>query len=232
MTGAGTGTGAGAGTGSGAREVAGGGAFSGVVLAGGASRRMGRDKALVEVGGRPLVMLAVDALAAAGAAEVLVVGGDRQALGALGLTVVPDRYPGEGPLGALLTAFAVAREPMVAVLACDLPRVHAGGVAAVVAALAADETLAAVVPVSGDRSPAHGTTLSVPSRRHEARLEPLHAAYRVSACREPFGDAFLSGERAVHAALAEVRVRTLRLADDGWLANANTPADLASLHHP
>ena len=207
-------------------------AFSGVVLAGGASRRMGRDKAFVEVDGRPLVALAADALLAAGAAEVLVVGGDRQALGALGYTVVPDRYPGEGPLGAVLTAFAAAREPLVAVLACDLPRVAGAGVAAVVAGLRADETLGAVVPVSGDRTPAAGTTLSVPSQRHEARLEPLHAAYRVPVCRVPFTDAFLSGERAVHAALAEVRVRTLRLADDRWLANANTPEDLAALGHP
>ena len=48
--------------------------FAGVVLAGGASRRMGADKAFTEVDGRPMVMVAVDALVEGGALAVQVIG--------------------------------------------------------------------------------------------------------------------------------------------------------------
>src|SRR5688500_7809469 len=95
--------------------------FSGAVLAGGRSIRMGRDKALLPVGGRALVTIAADALRDAGASEVLVIGGDAVALQDLGLTLVVDRWPGEGPLAGLATALAAAHDEVVAVLACDLP---------------------------------------------------------------------------------------------------------------
>ncbi len=82
----------------------------GAVLTGGSSRRMGRDKALVEISGRTLVEICVAALTDGGADEVVLVGGDASALG----SVVPrarwvaDLSPGEGPLGGLLTAFAAS----------------------------------------------------------------------------------------------------------------------------
>ena len=79
-------------------------AFDGAVLAGGASPRMGRDKALIEIDGVAMVTIAVEALRAAGAADVWVVGGDRGAIEALGHRWVPDLHPGEGPLGGVITA--------------------------------------------------------------------------------------------------------------------------------
>jgi molybdopterin-guanine dinucleotide biosynthesis protein A len=87
----------------------------GAVLTGGASRRMGRDKALVEVHGRALVAVAADALRAAGAEVVLTIGGDADALvaAAPGTRPVADLHPAEGPLGGLLTAFAAARHHAV-----------------------------------------------------------------------------------------------------------------------
>ncbi len=182
-------------------------AFTGAVLAGGASRRMGRDKALMPVRGRPMACIVADVLREAGAAEVVVVGGDRPALTRLGLDVRADRWPGEGPLGGLLTALAEAAHDLVVVLACDLPRAAPQGVAEVLAPLVADERLGAVVPVTD-------------------RLEPLFAAYRRSVAAAVLADAFASGSRSIHRALAEVAVRTVRLSDPTWLHNANTPADL------
>jgi len=69
--------------------------FAGVVLAGGASSRMGRDKALLPWRGRTLLEEAVRTLTAAGANPVLV-SGDRPAY-----DHVPDVFPGRGPLGGL-----------------------------------------------------------------------------------------------------------------------------------
>src|SRR5687768_5401850 len=94
--------------------------FAGAVLTGGASRRMGADKALVEGDGLAMARRAADALWAAGATEVMAVGGDAQALGRLSLEVVRDLHPGEGPLGGILTALAATDEDVVVVLACDL----------------------------------------------------------------------------------------------------------------
>ena len=73
----------------------------GVVLAGGASRRMGRDKSLIPIDGVPMAVRVVTALQDGGCRPVRVIGGDTAALIALGLAAEPDAYPGEGPLGAI-----------------------------------------------------------------------------------------------------------------------------------
>ena len=70
--------------------------LTGAVLTGGASRRMGRNKALVEVGGTPMALLVADTLSAAGCEPVVLVGGDPARLAALGLRVVPDGPPARG----------------------------------------------------------------------------------------------------------------------------------------
>lgn len=94
----------------------------GAVLAGGESRRMGTDKARLELAGESLGARAVRALAAE-MEEVVVVSrssGDHADLGAV---EIADRTPGNGPLGGIDAALAHARGRPVFVLACDLPRV-------------------------------------------------------------------------------------------------------------
>jgi molybdenum cofactor guanylyltransferase len=184
-------------------------AFSGAVLAGGASRRMGRDKALVEApDGRALVLVGVDALAAAGAVEVVVVGGDERALRGLGVAWVPDLHPGEGPLGGILTALAATRADLVVVMACDMPGVGRGVPAALVSALAA--------------SPESGVALATVGERDQ----PLTACWRRSIAAPVLGAAFAAGERAprkVLPALGAVRVGGLPLEQ---LVDVDSPEDL------
>lgn len=169
---------------------------------------MGRDKALVEVGGRVLAVRVAEALADAGATEVFAVGGALDALGHLGLHAVPDDFPGEGPLGGLLTALSHAASPLVAVLACDLPAAAPSAVRLVVAALDADLHLACAIPL------VHG------------RSEPLHGAWRRSS-RPQIQAMFDRGERAVHRVIAGLAGTAVHGVDPAALADADTPAELA-----
>lgn len=94
--------------------------ISGVVLAGGASRRLGQDKALLQVDGTTLLAHAVRTLMAV-TDEVLVTGRIGLPDDATGATAVADAYPDHGPLGGLLTGLCRATHGWVAVVAVDLP---------------------------------------------------------------------------------------------------------------
>ena len=74
---------------------------AGAVLAGGAGRRMGAPKALVDVGGRALGSLAADVLEASGARPGALVGGPDEVGNALCRSVVAERWPGEGQRGGI-----------------------------------------------------------------------------------------------------------------------------------
>jgi molybdopterin-guanine dinucleotide biosynthesis protein A len=187
--------------------------FAGVVLAGGHSSRMGRDKALVEVDGRALAQIAADALAEAGATEVVVIGGDVVALAALGLYVVPDDHPGDGPLGAIITALGWATEDIVMVLACDMPAIDAATVTAVVSALDDDPASDVAAPRLGDH------------------LQILTAAYRTRA-RPTLETAFAAGERAPRRALEGVRIAEVDGLDPDRLADVDRPDDLHRYAQP
>ncbi len=163
--------------------------FSGAVLAGGASVRMGTDKAFLVLPGaaEPLIAVSRHALHDAGASEVLAIGGDRDALVDAGFAFHPDDHPHEGPLGGLLTALRVVTLPIVVVLTCDLAHIDGATVRALVHALDLDPDADAAIPeIAG-------------------RRQVLTAAYR----RRSYGvlaAAFESGERSVRRAAAGLRV--------------------------
>lgn len=100
-------------------------AFAGAVLAGGESRRMGRDKARLCVAGEPLWRRQVRVLREAGADPVVVVR--RPGQRALGRDVrqVRDRRVGAGPLAGLEAALTATEANWIAVLAVDMPAVDA-----------------------------------------------------------------------------------------------------------
>ena len=123
--------------------------FTGVVLTGGRSERMGRDKALLEVDGESMATRVTHALRAAGAVDVVCVGGDAPALRALGLAVIDDEHPDAGPLGGVLTGLAGSRAPIVLVAPCDLVAPAARPLRALVDALLISDDLAAVPIVNG-----------------------------------------------------------------------------------
>ncbi|GAB5601518.1 molybdenum cofactor guanylyltransferase [Thermus sp. FJN-A] len=91
--------------------------YSGAVLAGGASRRFGEDKALFPYRGKPLLLWVLESLARAG--ERFIVA--NRPYPGFGVPVYPDLLPGADSLSGLHSALAHARFPWVAVAATDLP---------------------------------------------------------------------------------------------------------------
>ena len=167
---------------------------------------MGRDKATMPVDGVAMARRVADALIAAGCDPVVAIGGDVERLAVLGMLVEPDRWPGEGPLGAIVAALTAATGPVL-VAACDLPWLDASTVIALIDAAVAHPD----VDVVHASSP---------------RVEPLCAVWFPSA-RPVLAAAFAAGERAVHRAMAPLAAHAC-LVDAAAVANINRPEDLPS----
>jgi molybdopterin-guanine dinucleotide biosynthesis protein A len=84
---------------------------------------MGRDKASLQIGGEPLLRRSVERLMLA-LPEVLVVGPDTLVPLVPGVRVVPDLWPGLGPLGGIATALQAVQTAHIFVVACDMPFVE------------------------------------------------------------------------------------------------------------
>jgi molybdopterin-guanine dinucleotide biosynthesis protein A len=160
-----------------------------VIQAGGESRRVGRDKALLPFLGQPLILRPLSRLAGI-ADEVQITSNQPKNYRFLGLTPIPDLLPGFGALGGLYTALSAASHPYVAVVACDMPFASPELFAYELLVLRESDA-DAVIP----RSPA-GT-------------EPFHAVYARNACLPPVKAALDAGKRRVDAWFSEVRIRYL-----------------------
>jgi molybdopterin-guanine dinucleotide biosynthesis protein A len=191
----------------------------GYVLAGGASSRFGRDKALVRFGAIPLLQEIVQ-LAQTCTSEVAVVAGAQKYVDLVGeFEIIEDRWPGEGPLGGIITALqhTAATDRSAEwnlILSCDMPFLTA-------------EWLQFLVAHARDSAPEIQVIL--PHSAHGP--EPLCACYRTSAA-HPLKNVFDRGVRKVTQALKEVRTEVLdesvwkRFDSAGRLFwNMNTPAD-------
>jgi molybdopterin-guanine dinucleotide biosynthesis protein A len=93
---------------------------TGAILAGGESRRLGRDKATLKLGGKPLAYWVAESLAPA-VAELWLVTNHPRAHLALNLPLITDLVPFQGPLGGLATALFYARTPWVLLTSADAP---------------------------------------------------------------------------------------------------------------
>lgn len=96
--------------------------FNAVILAGGNSTRMGRDKAMLEVDGQPLLARQIQRARDAGAQEIFISGRAEADYRAFGCTVLKDRIHNVGPLAGIEAALAATNAPLLLVLAVDMPR--------------------------------------------------------------------------------------------------------------
>jgi molybdopterin-guanine dinucleotide biosynthesis protein A len=185
---------------------------SGIILAGGASARLGQDKALVKVAGQPLVERVVDALRAL-TDEIVLVTPAPERLAWLGLPAVDDVYPGVGTLGGLHAGLSAIHGAFGLVVGCDMPFLSRG-------------LLVYMVQVA--RAGDHEVIMPRIGRFYE----PLHAIYARSVA--PILEArILAGQRRIRQACEGLRTRYIRedeiaAFDPDHLSffNVNTPADL------
>ena len=137
-----------------------------VILAGGMSRRLGRNKALEPFQGETLIRRVIRRMSQV-ASNIVVVANDHERVAELdlpdGVTPVIDEYPGKGSLGGIYTGLSAAPTDWAVFCACDMPFPSPGLYRALLSNRAAHD---AVVPVV------------------EGRPEPIHAAYS-RACLEP-----------------------------------------------
>lgn len=209
-----------------------------IVLAGGQSRRMGRDKAWLEVAGEPLLLRVLRRLAPSFDVLILVAapgqslppidttisvlaGQEPQPKGAHSfsargvsrLTVLRDEYPGKGPLAGMYTGLKACDTDYCPVVACDVPFVNAELLVFMVT-LARREGCEAVVPVVNDK------------------MQPLHGVYSKGLW-PAMGEALTGRSLALHSFLDGKRVRYVTdkelVSFDPQLLfelNINTPEDL------
>lgn len=184
--------------------------FTGVVLTGGGSTRMGQDKSLLLVNGRALTSVVAAALTEAGANEVFSVGGNLTSLEALAEIdhAVPDEFPGEGPLGGILTALQSAAHDVVVVLACDTPGMDAATPALLVDCLTnTPEAAVAYALVDG-------------------RAQPLTAAWNRVVALPALREAFDRGERAPRSVFPELNVVEVTALSASAVDDVDHPGDL------
>ncbi|MBI3151322.1 MAG: molybdenum cofactor guanylyltransferase [Chloroflexi bacterium] len=185
-----------------------------VIQAGGASSRMGEDKALKPFLGRPLIQRVVERLAPI--ADEMIVTTNRPAeYGFINLRLVTDLKPGRGALGGLYTAIASASHPFVAVAACDMPFASKNFFESAHRLMVREE--ADVVIAKTDEG-----------------YEPFHALYRRETCLPAIEAAIDADQWKVIAWFPQVKVKILspdevRAFDPSGLCfwNLNTPEEFS-----
>lgn len=160
-----------------------------VILAGGAGRRIGEEKAFIELGGQPLIRRSVDLLASL-AGEVVVVardGAQAQRLRAVvpEAVLVQDTVLRSGPVAGLLAGMSAARGMYAFACGCDLPFLNRDVIDALFVL-------------------AEGRDAAVPIRK--GRIERLHAVYRADRMAAACARALAREERRVAAPLEELDV--------------------------
>ena len=174
--------------------------ISGIVLAGGKSRRMGTKKSELKLGGRTLLEIQVRKLQKLGVEDIMISGYDEPVGGTRALA---DIYPDKGPLGGVHACLLAAEKPACLVLSVDVP-------------LIPEEVLETLVQAHEG-----GVTMLA----HDGKTEPLLAVYDADLAARA-ESLILSDIRAMRALADSGPVRKVEYTGDlELLLNCNTPED-------
>src|SRR6185369_3133982 len=178
--------------------------FAGFVLTGGGSRRMGRNKALLPFGDGVLVSHIASCVRDAAGSVHLV--GPPPAYQHLDFPVVPDLYPGFGPVGGIVTALSASSSEWNLIVACDMPGISPGFLALLL-----------------EEAVARGAECTVPRTPDGAR-HPLCAVYHREV-KAKLARAVEAGTHRLLAALDALIVHYYPVSETGRLVNVNTPME-------
>ena len=174
--------------------------ISGIVLAGGFSKRMGTDKAGLKLGGMTLLELQVRKLQQIGITDIMV---SRYGKPVEGTRAIEDIYPHKGPMSGIHACLKAAKSEACLVVSVDVPLFPA-------------EWLGHLIQ-------AHGGPVTMLS--HGDELEPLLAVYDTSLV-SMAEELILSGDRSVRSLFAGMEVKKLEYTGDpDFLLNCNTQED-------
>lgn len=165
------------------------------ILAGGRSTRLGEDKALLRLIESGPTLLERAAAACAGLSDDLfVVAPAERGYASLGVRLVDERFPGEGPAGGVITALGTARYPHCLVIGCDYPLLARPLLRWLIEQADPDRPVLPEMPAAG--------------RQGRRTLEVLHGAYPTAAL-PAIEWAFTNGERQLARIIRRLHPRLL-----------------------
>ncbi len=185
-----------------------------VIQAGGRSSRMGQDKALVNLGGKPLIEHLIESVDSI-ADDIVIITNNKPAFMHYGLRLVSDKNPGAGALPGLQTALQASSGTHMLLVACDMP-------------FASRPLLEFQV----EQAIVKHADVVVP--RWDHHLQTMHAVYRRDTCLAAVTDALATESKRMISFYPDVLVHILEPEDISEFTttgrpffNVNTPADLA-----
>ncbi len=179
---------------------------SAVILAGGKSSRMGRDKSMMNFAGKPLIQHIAEQLKPF-FRHIIIGANDIDKYLFLSYPVVCDELPDKGPLMGILSCVAAAESELAFVTGCDIPTMHIGLIQQMISMSPGYDI---VMPVSPD-----------------GRYEPLFALYRKTIV-EPAREIISGGGRRIIELFNKEKVCFVDMPDTGWYRNINTVQDFRS----
>ena len=185
---------------------------TGVLLAGGKSRRMGTDKRFLTVGERPLLERSCTVLSQIFERVCIVIAQDSPPLEAQ-IQVLRDLIPSSGSLGGMYTGLQQAATPYIFLAACDMPFIHEGLIQYMV----------------GQKD-----DVDIVLADWNGRPQPTHAVYNRN-CQAVVEELIRSGDLKLQRLLANPSLRVRLVTEDEIreidpdgrsFLNVNTPSDL------
>ncbi|WP_458124372.1 molybdenum cofactor guanylyltransferase [Paenibacillus sp. Z3-2] len=187
--------------------------FTGIILAGGLSSRMGANKAMLELNGSVVLQHVTKAMRPAVSRIIVAAGPNMTTYGEMGYECVQDHYPGKGPLAGLHAALEASNTEWNLVCACDMPLLQTSFLDGIKKLAESADSYSAIVPrVDGRVHPLAGAYHKRVLPDLEQRLMQGHL--RVMQWLEEIGCRYVEAEELERAGVHQLAMQ---------MSNMNTP---------